>query len=236
MNKYSVTLSETAEKQLNKLPDSTAMSEPTLNLDGLNDRYIQDVRDSFRLLNKNGNAVVISDHNELQGLNSELAIANVNVFSKNTEILNVIKKDNQYFIQLKLRTYHYNTNKTGGVTDVDDYFLSQICYKQFRNDYGIINIEPIDKVANLVVKLLTHIFSTDDLVIHGHEKFASKYHICATDKQIASSILSDLVLDAINEYDNLHISFAHDKMSIWTPELNINSTTAIMKVLETLSI
>ena len=211
------------------------MAGSSLNLGGLDDHCIDVVKSSFNLLNGGDDACIVTDASALDELICELAAANVNFFDKNTELLNVIAVGDKYIIQVKERKvnhgYRYNANY-----DFSAYFLSQLGYKALQNDLGIIRIEPKDPDTNFVVNVLSHIFSSNDLVVHGHERFASKYHVYATDKEAANTLLSDNILDAISDYDYLQISVAHDKFIIFTPELSADSTAAIIKVFGSLSI
>jgi hypothetical protein len=212
------------------------MHDARLNVSGLNDHLIQAVTGSFNLLNKNGDVKIISDENDIQSLLAELAASGVNVFSKNSELVNVFQVNDLFIIQIKTLVYlQRNYRYLRGNLDVTNYFLFQIGYKKLKHDYGIIHIEPIETQENYVVKLLSHIFSSDDLVINEHKRFTDKYHIHATDKQQANSLISNRVLDAISDYNDLHISIAHDKLIIGASELNTNSTIAIIKIVGTLS-
>lgn len=213
------------------------MPDAQLDLSGLNDQLVRVVENSFNLLNKNAGARIISEKN-IEYLLAELAEAGINIFFRNSELRNVFQVGDCFYIQVKTLVYTRFLPRSGdgGYPDVNSYFLSQIGYKKLRNDYGVIHIEPAETGVNSVAKFLSHIFSSDDLVIHGHEKFTGKYCIHATDKQQANGIFSDGVLDTISDFENLHISIVRDKLFILAPELNDDSTIAIMKTFEALPV
>jgi len=83
-----------------------------------------------------------------------------------------------------------------------------------------------------MIKLLSHIFSSDELIVPGHDLFNTKYSIYATDQARAHCLLSDALLDVMAKYDDLHLSIAQDKMMIWMQAVDEKDTYAIINIVK----
>jgi hypothetical protein len=217
------------------------MDESKLNLGGLNDQCVRDVVGSFEVMNRNVGAELIVDENEVTALFAKLSGSNINVFYKNFDVLNLFKVGATYLIQLKAHPFEFLRYRTENPELADpersNYILSQLGFKPIETDYSNIRIEPIDPGTNsFALKLLHHIFTSDDVFIHGHELFNSKYRVYATDKQQANTLLSDGVLDTISKYNDMHISIGQNRVAVYSPELDAASTMAIMDIFGVLSL
>jgi hypothetical protein len=205
-----------------------------LNLEGLNDVLIHEVKSSFEvLLNIGEEVTVINDDKDIEPLLAELADAGVNLFDGYSQFQNIFRLGNQYVFQIKKQKLFRTTKGAIIVTNESEFF--SLYYKKLMGSYGIISIEPGEAEAGFLVKLLNHVFSSDDVYIHGHEQFNSKYRIRAKDKELAHYVLSDALIDKIAGYDEINMSITNDRLIISCPGIGRTSTNTLITIAKELT-
>ena len=206
------------------------MSDDQLNLDG-NDILGKEVMDSYEALKASGEIEIV-DSDEREGVASELFTAiEMNIFRGNTSIQNCFKQADCYYFQI-MRNDSYLLGRQWIFTEKHCIFGLK---RYDTNGIGL-GIEPKEDLnTSFVAKLLGKIFSSNDVVISGHEEFNKKYRVYSTDKKQANLILSDSFLELIAGYDGLHFSMGNAKLIAWFPELSANSTAAVTKIFAALT-
>jgi hypothetical protein len=203
-----------------------------LNIDGLDDDLIADVRAAASYLSSLGALTIISDEARTRALFGEFAAAGINLFDQYTRCQNIFQCRDATFLQLK----HQKIFKTakGEVTVLNDYDVFTLGYKESRYNIQKLTIEPCTSALPAVSRLLGHLFGSDDVPIHGHSDIDHKYQVRASDKAIAGMILSDPLLNAFSGMDNMHLTILQNKAFVLCDGISVDAARVIASVLDCL--
>jgi hypothetical protein len=203
-----------------------------LNLDATDDDIAREIKASAAWLATMGDVSLVTDQKETELLLAEFAEAGINVFDVYTTFQNIFRLGDTYIVQVKRNKFYHGYR--GGIFASSEYEFSTVALKRLQGDFGTTVINPAELHTAVVAKWLSHIFSSGDVLIPGHDLFNSKYAVSATDKALAGTMLTDALLDVIAQYDDIHLSVVRDKVIICRPGVDAAATKIVWNIIKEL--